>query len=113
VDEIYGEPREVPRLVGKGSPGDYPMHTYQLLDPQGNDEFRAFLHVTYRDERVYRVGINHFRVVKGRLILTPSQSPQITAEIERESRWVLADLLEIYNKYDVTKASWNQNRADH
>lgn len=107
VDEVFGEPKEVPQLTGlKGDPDDYPMHVYQLLDPVDNSEFRAALLVTYRDGTVYRASINHVCVAKGRLAYAQTP-PEVTADIERENRWALVDLLEIYDKHKVTKAPLN------
>jgi len=66
VDLVFGKPKEIKELDGKGSPADYPMHIYELLPPVGKEEFSAFLYVTYRQGKVWRAGINHLFVTKNR-----------------------------------------------
>ncbi len=103
VDAVFGEPEVTKELKGKGSAAMYPMHSYQLLPPKQGQEFRAFLYVTYRNDKAHFVGINHICTVKGRAY------PADPKELESEDRLVLADLLEIKKKYDskLRDASWN------
>jgi hypothetical protein len=104
VDAVFGEPKETKELKGKGSAAMYPMHSYQLLPPKQGQEFRAFLYVTYKNDKAHFVGINHVCVIKGRY-----KEPE-PDERDRENRLVLADLLEIKEKYEtkLNDASWNK-----
>jgi hypothetical protein len=114
VDAVFGVPEEIKELPkgGKGSPTDYPMHIYQLLTPKQNQEFRAFLHVTYEDEKVKYIGINHICVSKGRPTYLQGSPQQIKQQqmIEMENVQVLEDLNEIQKKYEnkLKDASWNK-----
>jgi len=107
IDAVFGEPREIEEPNGKGQAGMYPMHIYQLLPPRAGHNFRAFLHITYRDGKAHSVGINHACVRKG--------MPQRRGDAERErhareNHLVLADLIEIKRKYEVKlmRAAWNR-----
>lgn len=82
----------------------YPMHSHQLPPSKQGQEFRAFLYVTYRNDKARFVGINHVCVVKGR-----DKDPE-PEELARENRLVLADLIEIEKKYEtkLKDASWNK-----
>ena len=96
-------------------PRDYPMQVYQLLGPQADTKAdaqpRAYLHVTYGGDRVYHSGIVHTREVINRA--TPmASSPSQHAEMERERRCMLGELLEIYDKFKVTAAAWNTKPQD-
>ena len=113
VDAVYGVPREVKEFV-KGSATDYPMHVYQLLAPRRGEEFRAYLHITYRDGVVWRAGINHICVVKNRALYRPGpEADKQAKEIERENLQVLADLKEIDVKFGekLKHFDWNQRTA--
>jgi hypothetical protein len=105
VDAVFAAPRVSETLTGKGSSADYPMHTYVLLPPRPGAEFRAFLHVTYRDDRVYRAGINHLCVSKNLRI-----DPGARVDHAKEERGVLEDLLLIEETFGgrLSTASWNR-----
>ena len=104
IDKIFGEPEEIKKLKGKDSNIMYPMRTYQLLPPKENQDFRAFLYVTYKEKKVHFVDINYICVVKN-YDLQPA-----TQELARENRKILIDLLEIYNEFHekLETASWNK-----
>jgi hypothetical protein len=115
VDAVFGVPKEITESDGKGTAGMYPMHTYQLLKPEQGREFRAFLYVTYENNKVKYAGINHCCVSKNRVIY-PQGSPEQIAqqhEIDTENVHVLADLTEIQQLYGyrLKTASWNKQTA--
>lgn len=112
VDAVFGTPKEIKELRGKGSKAHYPMHTYQLLPPRDGLPFRAFLYVTYRDGKVRRAGINHVCAIKGRVgyeIGSPERLRE-QKEIEAENVNVLAELIEIREKREgrLRGAAWNR-----
>jgi len=104
VNAVFGKPIVTKELSGKGSAAMYPMHSYKLLHPKPGQQFRAYLYVTFRNDKAYFVGINHTCVAKGRAI------PADPKELESENRLVLADLLEIKKKYEskLKDALWNK-----
>jgi hypothetical protein len=108
VDWVFGAPEETKELNGKGSTAMYPMHSYQLIPPKQGQQFRAFLYVTYRNDKVHFAGINHMCVVKGRY-----KEPE-PDELDREHRFVLTDLLEIKKKYEhkLKDATWNKKASE-
>ena len=112
VDAIFGVPKETKELKGKGSPAHYPMHSYQLLDPKPKQDFRAFLYVSYKDDKVTFIGINHMCVLKSRGYAPQGSPLQIKQqqEIDMENLHVLEDLIEIKEKYKskLKNASWNK-----
>ena len=82
------------------------MHVYQLLAPKQGQEFRARLGVTYRDGKAYSSGVFHMCVTYGKVAgFDPNDPWQL-----EEDRRVLADLLEIKQKYvrRLKGASWNK-----
>jgi hypothetical protein len=105
VEAVFGRPNVTDdidinrKATAKASRKD----TFQLLPPNGMEEFRAFLQVTYKDGKVSATDMNHMCVVKGRTL------PHDPKELEAENRQVLADLIEIKKKYEVKlrTASWN------
>ncbi len=109
IDLVFGKPKEIKELKGKGSPVDYPMHIYELLPPIGKEEFRAFLYVTYRQGKVWRAGINHLCVTKNRYAGVIDDSKQ-KQEIERENQQALVNLQDIRNRFaeKLKAASWNK-----
>ena len=106
VDSVFGEPKLVERLSGKGkgSQADYPLHVYQLLPPGKGQQFRALLQVTYKDDVVHLVAINHACVTKGR---ASDPSPE---ELASENRLVLIDLEDINMRFQRTlrNAAWHE-----
>jgi hypothetical protein len=117
VDRIYGIPEEILHGV-RGSTNDYPMHIYQLLPPRKNEEFRAVLYITYREGKVWRAGINHISVLKGRVGYFPGslsgpEEERYRKEIERENLQVIADLKEIQAKFEepLKSAEWNTKES--
>jgi hypothetical protein len=97
VDAVYGTPRVLETLTSKGNPAYYPMHEYALLPPRsGSDFLRAFLYVTYRDDRVYRAGINHSCVSKNLTI-----GPGDRVDHAQEERGVKEDLLLIEKTFGI------------
>ena len=115
VDTVYGIPKEV-EFAGMGSSADYPMHIYQLLPPQKNEEFRAYLYVTYRDGKLRNAGINHICVLKGRVAVLPGPlADNQQKEIEQENLQVLADLEDIQAKFkeELKAAVWNKKKASN
>ena len=112
VDAVYGVPNETREPGIKGSAYMYPMHTYQLLAPKQRQEFRAFLYVTYKDDKVEYIGIKHYCVAKNRAIYLQDSPEQIRQqqEIDDENVRVLADLIEIQKKYEnkLKDAPWNK-----
>jgi hypothetical protein len=116
VDAVYGEPKGIEELNGKGSPALYPIHIYRFLASKENQEFRAILYVSYRNEQVWKAGINHSCVLKNRAIYkdgSPEDQKQIL-EIENENKAVLIDLKEISEKYSekLKRTSWNNNLSE-
>jgi hypothetical protein len=116
VDTVFGVPKEIKGPPTKGSTVDYPMHTYQLLSPEKGQEFRAFLYVTYKDDNVTYIGINHYCVAKGRPLYRSGSTENIRQqkEIEGENIQVLDDLIEIKKKYEnkLKNASWNKQASE-
>ncbi len=104
VDAVFGTPERIEKLTGKGSPASFPQHRYHLLPPKSGQGFRARLRVTYRNDKAHFIGINHLCIIHGRY-----KAP-LPAELARENRLVLADLLEIKTKYEykLRAASWNK-----
>jgi len=82
----------------------YPMHSYKLLHPKAGQQFRAYLYVTFRNDKAHFVGINHACVTKG---MTALPDPEWVA---RENQAVLIDLTEIKKNYEskLKDASWNK-----
>ena len=104
IDAVFGTPKQIEKLDGKGSAVRYPMHVYQLLPPRMGLEFRAILHITYKDEKVRYVGISHEGVTVGRV---GEPKPE---EIARENRLLLTDLREIVRKFasKLRNAPWSE-----
>jgi hypothetical protein len=105
IDRVYGEPRYEETFKIRGSPRDYPLHSYVLIpatDPKG-EYVRAFLNITYRDGRVDRSSIKHLCVVNGPAIGVSAQ--EAAESDESETRGVLADLEEIDARFGAALAS--------
>ncbi|MFZ2655854.1 MAG: hypothetical protein WAX69_13065 [Victivallales bacterium] len=114
VDLIYGKPREIMEANVKGSSAGNLMHRYELLRPEGANEFRAYLYVTYREGKVLKAGINHNCVDKNHPVYavgSPDEKLQKKA-IEAEQRFVLEDLYEICKIFGkkLKNAPWNKKR---
>ena len=108
IDAVFGVPKEYKERPSGGIIlYNFPLHTYQLLDPKPNQEFRAILCVNYKEDKVVLSSINHMCVVKNRVVSI--QSPERQKAIEAENRHVLEDLIEIEKKYKkkLQKTSWN------
>ena len=102
VDAVFGVAEIITESTGKGN-YMYPLHKVQLLEPKPHQQFRAFLYVSYTDDRVSDVGIDHYCVARGRAFYDKEA-------IERENKLVLEDLIEIQKKYGskLKDASWNK-----
>ena len=116
VDSVYGAPVEVKEPQGKGPSADYPMDTYELLPPDGKEDFHAFLYVTYRGGKVWRAGINHIGVLKNRQLNRAGSSEYLKQkqEIQGENRSMLIDLQNIRDKFaeKLGNASWNKQSSE-
>ena len=102
-----GRTEEELRRGAKGVSALYPMHFYDLLPPKGRAKSRAFLYVTYRNDAVFRAGINHYGVIKGRRAGGPRTAAHERA-LRVEQQRVLLDLEAIREKYRVQlgEAAW-------
>jgi hypothetical protein len=117
VDAIFGVPEEIKERPSGGIIlFNFPLHIYQLLEPEQNQEFRAFLYVNYKDDKVAFSSINHYCVAKNRVIYPEGSPAQIKEQkaIDGENRLVLEDLIEIQKKYEnkLKNASWNKQASE-
>jgi hypothetical protein len=117
VDAIFGVPEEIKERPSGGIIlFNFPLHIYQLIEPEQNQEFRAFLYVNYKDDKVAFSSINHYCVAKNRAIYPEGSPSQIKEQkaIDGENRLVLEDLIEIQKKYEnkLKNASWNKQASE-
>ncbi len=108
VVTVYGSGKVINKpQKGKYVPSMYPMHTYKLL-PASNlfQDYRVFLYINYQNGKVRRADLNHICQTNGR----PAGIDHC-AEIAKENRQVLKDLIEIKHKYGskLKNASWNRH----
>ena len=102
VDAVFEVSDVIEESKDKGS-YIYPLHIYDLLPSIDGEVPWAFMYVSYTNDKIVAIGINHYCVVKGRTLYDGEA-------IEKENVQVLKDLIDIKKKFKnkLNKASWNQ-----